>query len=301
MPKGRIQSARRKARRATQKSLTPPKAHESRLNRFLGLSLSGGKSDKACIAIVEYYPEHKKVFLARLFDRIKSDVPLASADLKIFEVLEQYEGQAESLAMDVPLTLPKCISCQLKCPGYEVCTEPEIKWFRSFFEKINLKKRPKRSFTPYTQRCVETYLGAELEEKLEIHHALGSNLAPLTARALYLGRRLKIKKIEVIPKLSIWRMGQKLRVNKSQLRSSKHSVSGEEARRVFLSALTERESIFIYHQDFKMMVENNHAFEAFICAYTGFLSHRGCTESRPAHFPKNEAWVEFPKLEYEIF
>jgi hypothetical protein len=45
------------------------------------------------------------------------------------------------------------------------------------------------------------------------------------------------------------------------------------------------------------MIENNHAFEAFIAAYTGFLSHQKKTEKRPVDFPKAESWIEFPTCE----
>jgi hypothetical protein len=39
--------------------------------RFIGVSLAGGKSDKACVAVLEYYREKNKIFLSRLFDKIK--------------------------------------------------------------------------------------------------------------------------------------------------------------------------------------------------------------------------------------
>ncbi len=288
MSKGRLQSTQRKTRRPQELI---------KFSRFVGVSLSGGKSDKACVAVVEYYPEHKKVFLARLFEKIKSEPGDVSADLKIHQIISQYEGETESVAFDVPLQLPKCMRCKLKCPGYEVCDEEEIKWLRNHYEKLNLKKRPKKVFTPYTQRCVETYLAQELEEPFELHHALGSNLAPLTARAHFITRRLKMKFIEVLPKLSIWRLGLQLKVSKSHLRFHRHAVGGDESRRVFLQALSEKLGVFIYQQDMKSMIENNHAFEAFISALTGYLSQQKVTEKRPNDFPKSESWIEFPKAD----
>jgi hypothetical protein len=287
MSKSRLPGSRRKTRKSTE-NLT-------KFHRFIGISLSGGKTDKACVAVVEYYPEHKKVFLARLFERIKAEPPLISADLNLYETLVQYEGEAELLAFDVPLTLPKCLRCDLVCPGYEKCQESEIKWFRYFYEKLNKTKKPKRMFTPYTQRCAETFISLELEEKFELQHTLGANIAPLTARALFMSRRLKIPKIEVFPKLSVWRIGQQLKVSKSHLLSHKHAIAGEASRGAFLSALSDRRGVFIYQQDFRHMVENNHAFEAFISAYTAYLSFLGQTEKRPSDFPKEESWIEFPE------
>lgn len=288
MPGRRISSSRRKAR---------PSAVEkpaSRPHRFIGVSLSGGKADKACVAVLEYFPEHKKIFLARLFEKVKTEDGI-SADLKIHEIITQYGENVESVAFDVPLTLPSCVACRLACPGYEACSVEEIKWLRDFDQQINRDRKPKKMFTPYTQRCVETYIAHALEEPFDIHHTLGSNMAPLAARAQFIRRRLDLNCIEVFPKLTVWRLGTKLKVPKSHLRFHKHLVGGDESRKVFLQHLSEREGVFIYQQDMKSMVENNHAFESLICAYTGFLKFMNQTESRPEGFPKREAWIEFPR------
>lgn len=263
-------------------------------HRFIGISLSGGKSDKACLAIIEYFPEHKKVFLARLFEKIKNENEI-SADLRIIELLKQYYSKIDFVAFDVPLSLPTCINCKLKCPGYETCSVDQIVWMREQSKKMSEKKKPKKMFTPYTQRCVDFYLAHNLEEHFEIHHALGSNLAPLTARALFLKRRLETAVVEVAPKTSIWRLGISSKVAKSHLKFHRHSVGGDESRKIILNCLAEEKNIFIYQQDCRVMIENNHAFEAFICAYTAFLKFKGMTESRPKNFPKKEAWVEIPK------
>jgi hypothetical protein len=287
MSAGRLPSSRSKARRKAVKN--SPGCH-----RFMGIALSGGKSDKTCIAVIEYFPEHKKVFLARLFEKIKTEAEI-SADLKIIEHIEEYKGQIETVAFDVPLTLPTCLTCKLKCPGFEVCQVPQIEWMRDQYKEILKQKKPKKIFTPYTQRCSEVYLSHCLEENFEIHHALGANLAPLTARALFLQKRISAPVIEVSPKVSIWRLGMQAKVGKSHLKFHRHSVSGDESRRVILQSVADDKNIFIYHQDFKIMIENSHAFEAFICAYTAFLKFKKLTESRPKSFPAREAWIEIPK------
>lgn len=125
-------------------------------------------------------------------------------------------------------------------------------------------------------------------------HAMGANTAPLMARAQFLLKRIHLNAIEVFPMLSIWRIGRSLHVNKSQLRQYKHSSAGDESRRILLTALSEKNIAFVYDQDFKLMVQNSHAFEAFICAFTAFLKYKGLTEKRPEGFPKDEAWVEYP-------
>lgn len=280
------------------KKSTAPKA-EQEVIRFIGISLAGGKSDKACVAVLEYYPCNKKLFLSRLFEKIKSDEQI-SADLKIHELIEQNLSTTCYVAFDTPWSLPNCITCKKKCPGYESCHEPHIEWMWHHQDDKLKKKRPKKLFTPYTQRCVEMYMQTEIEEVFHIHHALGSNSAPLLARAAFIQRRLSAECIEVFPKLTLWRLGKSLNVMKSHLQSHRAAFGGDEARAQFLKSLNEQNIAFIYNQDMRQMVENNHSFEAFLCGFTAYLKYKGLTEKRPKNFPANEDWIEFPVLDLKL-
>lgn len=265
------------------------------ISRFIGLSLSGGKSDKASLVMLEYYEDQKRLFLSRLFDRIKTEESV-SADLKIHELIEQHKDQVESVCVDVPLSLPKCIECQLKCPGYESCDVTEMKWLRNFYSEVNKKKKPKKLFTPYTQRCSESYLIHALEEKFEVGHALGSNLGPLAARARFIKRRLPTLTFhEVSPQVCIYRLGLKFKIAKSRLKGTRNQVAGEETRALFLQAMIEKSGIFVYQQDLKHLIEDNHSFEAFICAYMGYLHFIDQTEEKPKGFPPDELWPLIPE------
>lgn len=287
MSKGRLSSHERSSR-------GPAVAGGGDVQRYLGLSLSGGKADKACLAIVEYYPRHKKVFLSKLVEKIKNDENI-SADLKIHEHVDHLRDSVRFLALDVPWKLPACLTCQLKCPGYENCTVPHIEWMWNYFKARNKKKKPRKIFTPYTQRAVEMHLASELEEPFSLNHAMGANSAPLLARAKFIQRRLGLPTVEVSPRVTLWRVGRALGVMKSHLRFHRHAVSGDESRRVFLKSLADHGAVFLYDQDLKLMVENNHAFEAFLCAFTAFLKDHGATEPRPKGFPPEEDWIEIPK------
>ncbi|WII71272.1 DUF429 domain-containing protein [Bdellovibrio sp. 22V] len=304
MPKVRLSGDGRKTRRSsvktkTKRAVVPAGAsaetsHAGVVHRFIGISLSGGKSDKACVAVLEYYPKHKKVFLSRLVEKIKSD-EVHSADFKIHEIIAQYHGDVDLIAFDVPFRLPNCLTCPKGCPGIEACKEPHVQWMWEYTRKLHKKKKPRKLFTPYTQRCVEMYLSSELEEPFNMQHAMGANVAPLLARAMFLRRRLETPCVEVFPKLSVWRIGRSLGVMKSHLRFHKHSIGGDESRREILQALSTHNVAFVYDQDVKLMIENNHAFEAFVCAFTAFLKYKNLTEPRPEGFPGNEDWIEFPK------
>jgi len=262
--------------------------------RFLGLSLSGGKSDKACLAVVDYYQDSKRLFLNRIFDRIKAE-EFISADHKVHELIQQFSENCQWLLMDVPLSFPHCLRCELVCPGYETCIVPEIKWMRAIYQGTE-KRKPKKMFTPYTQRPVDLWLQENGEDGIDIQHTFGANLAPLVARAHFIRRRLgSLQCFEAHPKTAVYRLGVELKVNKSQLKVYRNSVGGDEARRIFLQAMSDKMGIFFYVHDLKLMTENFHAFESFICAFTGFLKHQGLTQSRPSGFPRSEGWVEIPR------
>ena len=66
MSKGRVSSDERIVNRSLVN-------FSGEVQRFIGISLSGGKADKACVAVVEYFPKFKKLFLSNMFERIKSE------------------------------------------------------------------------------------------------------------------------------------------------------------------------------------------------------------------------------------
>lgn len=293
MSKTRLSSPQSKARKSNSVSRTQQKDVSEDVLRFVGLSLGGGKSDKACVAVIEYYPTHGKVFLSRLIEKVKSDQTF-SADHKIIEIIKSLKG-VQSVAFDVPFNYPQCaVSCVSGCQGIESCPAEHVKWMWDYTRKLHKKKKPKKLFTPYTQRCVEMHLSTELEEAFSLQHALGANTAPLLARSHFLKRHLQEDCIEVFPKLSVWRIGRSLNIMKSHLRFHKHAIGGDESRREILAALGKHNIAFVYDQDVKTMIENNHAFEAFLCAMTGLLKFKGVTEERPPRFPLKEDWIEFP-------
>ena len=270
--------------------------------RFAGVALAGGKTDKTAVAVIDYYKDQSRIFLRSLRDRIRSEGEV-SADLALHRMLTEEELSLHSIAFDVPLQLPKCIRCELKCPGFEKCRQPEIKWMWNNYHSMVRKKKPHKLFTPYTERCSELHIASELEEPFHPSHALGANAAPLAARAHFIRRRLpkKLPTHECYPKLSVWRIGRALKISKAHLRLHRNSVGGEEARQAILNALIEEGIAFIYQQDLRQMIECNQPFEAFISALTLFLHFRGQCQKPPPSFPKGERWIIFPKESIQWF
>ncbi|RME17241.1 MAG: DUF429 domain-containing protein [Bdellovibrio sp.] len=268
-----------------------------RKKQFIGLSLAGGKTNKTCFAVLEYFPVKKKIFLVHLETRIQSEGKV-SADQKLIESLKPYQKKSSLMAVNAPLTWPKCIRCRLKCPGYEKCKEPEILWMWKQYKKIDKKEKLKKVFTPYAERCAEMYLAHSLEEPFYVSQALGANMAPLAARMFFLKKRFPAKKlIEVHPKVSLWRIGRSLGIRPTHLKKHKHAIGGEEARHIILETLVEKDIAFIYVQDFQTMVQDSGAFDAFISALTALLKHLGHCEPIPKNFPSSEGWIEIPKTD----
>ncbi|MGZ3724000.1 MAG: DUF429 domain-containing protein, partial [Bdellovibrionales bacterium] len=315
MPRARVRSTRRKSRPLEKSKSTVKKSAElqsfpdfglptvksPKFHRFIGLSLGGGKTDKTALSVIEYYPAQKKIFLSRLFDKIQSEGE-TSADLLIHRMITQSPHPAESISFDVPIQLPKCLTCKhrFKCPGYEACDEPEIEWMWKHYRAQKKKKSPPKLFTPYTERCVEQFLQTELEEPFHLQHALGSNLAPLTARAQFIQNRLGrgYNMLEVFPKLSLWRIGSALHMTKTQLRFHRHWDEGQTNRQAVITKMMDKNLAFIYDQDVKTLVDSPQSFDSFLCALTGLLSFLGHCEARPKGFPRSESWIEIPKKHF---
>lgn len=266
------------------------------------MDLSGGKNDRTSVSVFDYYESQKKLFLTHIYEHIQQEGDI-SADQALFEIISGHLENLEYLCIDAPLRFPKCVQCELRCPGYEKCKEVEIQWMWRQHRKRKKDKPRIRLFTPYTQRPAEIYIAHEAEENIHPMETLGANIAPLTARAHFLMRRLpkKTRSIEVYPKLSVLRIGKSLKVTKSHLAHYKHQVGGDESRQVILQELVIRDLVFIYQQDFVKLIENCHSFDSFISGFTGFLKYKDQCEKPPKDFPIQDGWIDFPVKNPDLF
>lgn len=273
-----------------QHATTPLKYH-----RFIGISLGGGKSDRTAISVIEYYTAAKKLVVSRVLDRLRTEGELSS-DLKLHEYVQQFKSDIALIAMDVPLSLPKCFRCTLTCPGYEVCDEEEIVWFWKNYRHTLEENKNARLFTPYTRRCAEVYWSKELEGPWSIGDALGANQAPLLARGRFIQRRWEAPVIEVIPRLSLLRWATKAKISKSHVRNHRHAANGVDSRSYLLKQLTEHLDLFLYDQDRHLMADHLVAFDSLWAALTAFWKFQKQCELKPKSFPKQEGWIEVPSF-----
>jgi hypothetical protein len=255
--------------------------------RYLGIDLSGAKNSKTALAVLEYFPREKKVFLLDVHLGIGAD-PEHDSDEVLVQTLQDHTDGVDDfkVGVNVPLTYPPCVRCPRKtCPLPKNCTVPEVKWMRNFYEKGG------KGFTPYTQRPVELWLKQEVLAKIperlrfELDETLGGNKAPLTARMIFLQHHLQdFQFVEVLPKLTVSLLIQKLKLNPRMVRVYRQLEDGAFARQTILERMTEHLDIFIYDRDVKKLTENLGAFDAFLCAYTALLSDLNACAPTPKNF-----------------
>lgn len=90
---------------------------------FAGMSIKGGRRDNFFLSLLEYYPKHKRWFLKSLTPA--RDEKNITHDEIIKEWIDKYT--IEKLVVDTPLSLPKCQTCTLDCPGTNLCPVEDVK------------------------------------------------------------------------------------------------------------------------------------------------------------------------------
>jgi len=275
--------------------------------RFLGLELAGAKNQKTSLAVLEFYPKERKIFLLDIFDHIAVHEE-QSGDEALLEVIREESSGVAQIGVNVPLELPACITCTRKsCPLPSHCTVPSVKWMREITRKAakthTLSSRA-REFTPYTQRPIELWIRHQILSALpenshfEIDETLGGNRAPLSARMNFLKRQLQeFSLVEVWPKLSVALFAAKLGLHSKTVSRYRHLEYGVHSREEFLTHLARYYELFIYERDLRKLSQSLTAFDAFICAFTALLSDQNQCVKIPKGFPTSTGWVQYPELD----
>ncbi|MGZ3687778.1 MAG: hypothetical protein ACXWP5_01060 [Bdellovibrionota bacterium] len=275
---------------------------------YLGLELAGAKNQKTALAALEYYPREDKIFLLDIYDRIVNE-DNQTGDEALLDLISEHRGNASRMGVNVPLTLPPCVTCTRKvCPMPSKCTVPAVKWMREATKRAAKHADDHgmrvREFTPYTQRPVELLLRYSLLPELPVSHrfeideTLGGNRAPLTARMHFLKNHFKgLELVEVLPKLTVAILTHELGIPRRTVSTYRHLEEGILSREQILETLADRHGIFIYDRDIRKLSQSLPAFDAFICAYTALLSDTEQCAKIPAGYPLPSGWTEFPILE----
>jgi hypothetical protein len=273
----------------------------SLFQRFIGLDLGGGKGKKTALAVLERRPGDNgeagepgepRLAVTALLPRVR-EAPLYDAGL-VAALRERAEGAL--LCVDAPLTLPPCLRCQEPvCPTQERCTDPAVIAMRRLggapADPTRDHRRGKPPVTPYTQRPTEVYLHRRRD--VLPRETLGQGMGPLTARAVHLVRaladlyRLNENLIEVYPKATLTLLGV-------QSESERSYKKDRDVRLRILSGLGDLS--FAPGVWREACVQSDHAFDAIICAYTGYLWARD-NWTMPADLdvvPTRDGWIWVP-------
>lgn len=262
----------------------------------LGVDLGGGKGKKTAVATLRIDPREGGATLIDIAPRAGA---LPFYDATLLTLLGGY-GDGTLVCIDAPLTLPPCLRCQVPvCPGQENCVDGAVIEMRRLAKAQGPAddrngRRGKPPITPYTQRATEVHL--LFERGLAPREALGQGTGPLAARASHLTRalagqfRLNENLIEVSPKATLTALGFTRRY-KSHLRERQTRA---EILEVLAGDLRFGPGVWR-----EVCVQNDHLFDAVICAYTGYLWARdGWTEldtSSPEL--RRDGWIWVPPVD----
>ena len=233
----------------------------------LGIDLGGGKGKTTAMATLRVDGA-----LATVVDIAPRSGALPFYDAALLETIRGY-GDETLLCVDAPLTLPPCLRCVVPvCPGQEACVDPSVLEMRALAdERTDVDwdrdtRRGKPPVTPYTQRTTEVHLSRRLG--IVPREGLGQGTGPLAARATHLVRALADRftlnenLIEVYPKATLALLGLGTPFKK-------HLRERETRARILESLSDElRFGPGIWRE---RCVQNDHLFEAVLCAFTGFL------------------------------
>ena len=231
------------------------------LHTFIGVDLGGGKGKNTAVAILRARDGGVVV------ERYGMGDGAPYYDDRLIELLLQREA-GTVVGIDAPLTLTACVRCrEAVCPGVAPCVDPAVTWFRRRGGEKQTGQKPK--YTPYTQRPTEVVLHED--HGILPRETLGQGMGPLTARAAHLVRalapayRLNENLLEVYPKATIWRL-----LGEATARAYKRHHDQQATR--LAGILHELPGLTFGPGQWKEPgVQNDHLFDAVICAYTAFL------------------------------
>jgi len=240
-----------------------------KFTRFIGVDLGGGRGKKTALAVLERSDEG--VTVTRLAPRAR-EVPLY--DKALVAAIRDL-GSTALVCVDAPLTLPPCLRCpEAVCPGQDACGDAEVIAMRGLAAQALAARPPdpscrdhrrgKPSITPYTQRATDIYLRTR---GLLARETLGQGMGPLTARAVHLVKalapdfRLNDNLIEVYPRATL------------ELSGFGEPYKKRVDRRIdILAALPDLAfGPGVWREECR---QSDHAFDAVLCAYTGYLRQR---------------------------
>jgi predicted nuclease with RNAse H fold len=247
--------------------------------RVLGIDLGGASSATTGYALLTG-PDLPT--LASVGTQPKFKSPAVSED-ELLALVDQSEPSI--LAIDAPLTLPPCLTCPSYCRGPGATCELDaarVMW--------------SEGRNPVAQRPCELHVETAVGERPLPTMQLGV----LTARAVAFTRRLRARGtppcsiergevLEVYPRATL----RRLAASDHRFKATGTGKMTAHDRTQATMALAERiEGLDLDHP----ALSTDHAFDALITAYTGWLAPDGL-EPPPSDFNVGAGWIWFPRAD----
>lgn len=264
-------------------------------HRSIGVELGGTRTDRTAVAHLDWFPRLRKVILVDIETPLTGHDDTSSDETLIASLAEAVKRahKGAGLGLHAPLSLPPYFSTDgKKRPLGVTGPDPEVRWMRAVWQRLRPRPKP---FVPYLQRPAEIWLRHLTPEKFIVPDALGSNWAPLAARAQFLKPHWPAPALEVFPRAALHRFVSALGLPKNIIRYYTDVERGPEYRDLFLTGFTEAlPQVFIYEKDLENMVLHMNCFNAFLAAFTQHLASRGECEAPPKGYPKKAGWIHIP-------
>ena len=244
--------------------------------RVLGIDLGGAVTRSTGYALIEPEDSKPNVVEVGILPKAKTPAEGEEALLKLIT-----DRRPDLIAVDAPLTLPPCMSCNLGCPGASEadCLGEEA------------KKIWKLDGHPLTQRLCEKELNRTTPEFDGTHPQRTMGLGLITARGVALARRHEgggfgdagrpVQLIEVYPYGTLRRLKIQTRQPKQDDESFRKNTINELGKLVSGLGSFDKRTL--------------HEMDAVIAAYTGWLEMEGRTCVRPDDWPQGSGWITLPK------
>lgn len=267
---------------------------ESLFYRSLGLELSGPRTQRTTIAVLDHYPQSQRLVLVDLINPENgSDDADESLKSAIHELVQQ--KRVTGCSVHAPLSLPPALEIQKKIfSPAQVSRLPEVKWMNEMWKKIKDRPSP---FVAYLHRPAEVWLRYKAIERFGDVMSFATNGAALAARMQYLKHQLPAELFEVFPRAIVKRISESLEMRQFVQRRYSDIEHGIAAREEFLMQLNLKlPQLFLYDKDVEKMILNINHFHAFLCALMQHMIHRGEFEHKPKGYPAKATWIHIPRL-----
>ncbi len=270
--------------------------------KFAGLELGGGKSDRTALVCLEFFAQDSRIFLRKVLKNLGATT-LGSADEVLIQ--EMKKAEASIIGVNAPLGFPPYVSCDAKhLVPVELSQDESVVWMIEEAKRSGLASR--KLPTPYTQRSLDVYLRTRVQARFEfdlhLEETMGSGRAPLATRMRYiLSQAPGIEFHEALPRLALVVLAEWYCIPDRELRRYRDIEEGAGHRLSMLhylqSDLREKglPQLFLYDSDMDGLAKDLSVFNALLCGLMAAYYRVGLVESPGSDFQKHWGFMIIPK------